>query len=305
MSNPYIMRKGVSVLNDLFDGAVVGSPPGAGQAYYAIQTTEAFYEQFLRLYQMQYMDGTFKVHTTIQAAIDATLANRGDIVYVIGEWAITTPILLNKWGTTLSGATVWDNQTGGGNSNITSTEEGTTGSTGAVINVTKAKTCIQNLVLYFNGIGDTYGIIYSSSAPSQSVVRNVCIVKNGGTTSDKGIGIHFHTVPTRSLFENIKITGAANATNTMAYGIQGGSYSSVFRDIVVSNATVGINLDTYGDLFQRIIVAKTCATGMDIYGAAADQSMMVDCRNMGNSKGTMTNMIFSGSYSTGLTELTA
>jgi hypothetical protein len=272
---------------------------GPGNVYYAIQTTEAFYDAFLSAHQVDYLDGTKAVHNTIQGAIDACLANRGDVVNVIGEWTSAVTITLNKWGTTLRGATDWNSITGGGNANITCTGAGI-----ATLTVTKAKCHIENLVLYFNGTGDTKGIEFASSAPSQAVVRNVEIVKNGGDNV-AGYGIKFTTVPTRGEFSNIKITGSSNDALKMAYGIQGGEYSCVFRDIVVSNATVGINLDTYGGLFQRIIVAATCVTGMDIYGAAAAQSMMVDCRNMGASKGTLTNMVFSGSYSTGLTELTA
>jgi hypothetical protein len=269
-----------------------------GNAYYAIQTTEAFYADFVMDYGETYTDHTYSIHNTIQAAIDACTANRGDIVYVIGEWTSAVTITLNKWGTTLKGLTDWENQTGGGNANITCTGEGI-----ATLTVTKAKCHVENLVLYFNGDGATFGINFASSAPSQTVVRNVEIVKNAGTASDAGIGMHFATVPTRSMFENIKITGPTSNSKTMAYGIEGGSYSCVFKNIQVSNATVGINLDTYGDLFDHIIIMPTCTTGLVLTGTSATQSLVVNSYDAAASAGSIT-AATSGSYSTSLTTLT-
>ena len=269
---------------------------GSGNVYYAIQATEGFYTSFYNDHHRIYTDGTSNIYNTIQAAIDATMANRGDVVYVIGEWTVTTAVILNKWGTTLRGLTDWNNQTGGGNSNITNAT-----AAGAVINVTKAKTHIENLVLYMNGTGATFGINYTGSAPSQSYVKNVHIVKNGGD-SGAGIGIHFTTIPTRAIFEDIKISGQTKNTLSMAYGIEGGSYSCVYKNIQVSNATVGINLDTYGDLFDHIIVAPTCVTGLVLTGTSADQGMIVDSYDLAASAGSISVGI-SGSYSTGLTVL--
>jgi hypothetical protein len=273
-----------------------------GNAYYAIQTTEAFYADFVADYGQTYTDHSYSIHNTIQSAIDACTANRGDIVYVVGEWTVTavaaTQINLNKWGTTLKGLTDWENMTGGGNANITCAEADV-----ATITVSKAKCHIENLVIYFNGTGDTFGINFASAAPSQAVVRNVEIVKNGGTASDKGIGMHFATVPTRSLFENIKITGPTSNSKTMAYGIEGGSYSCVYKNIQVSNATVGINLDTYGDLFDHIIIMPTCTTGLVLTGDTATQSLVVDSHDAAVSAGSIT-AATSGSYTTSLTTLT-
>ena len=269
---------------------------GSGNVYYAIQTSEAFYNTFYKEKYKKYKDGTVSIYNTIQAAIDATTANRGDIVYVIGEWTVTTAVVLNKWGTTLMGLTDWNNMTGGGNANITNAT-----AAGAVINVTKAKCHVENFVLYMNGTGDTFGINFTGSAPSQTYIKNVEIVKNGGTHA-AGIGIHFTTVPTRSMFEDIKITGSTRNALTMAYGIEGGSYSCVYKNICVSNATVGINLDTYGDLFDHIIVAPTVLTGLVLTGTDAAQGMIVDSYDMAASAGSIS-VIVSGSYSTGLTVL--
>jgi hypothetical protein len=270
---------------------------GAGREFWAIQAAEAFYQEFVDEKGL-YPDGVSKTYTTIQAAIDACVANRGDVVNVVGEWTSEVTITLNKWGTTLRGATDWNSITGGGNANITCTGAGI-----ATLTVTKAKCHVENLVLYANGTGATKGLEFASAAPSQAVVRNIEIVKNGGD-QDVTIGMHFATTPTRGEFSNIKVTGSANNANQLSVGIEGGGYSNVFRDIIVSNCNVGISMDTYGDLFQRVIVMNTCVTGMDIYGAAAAQSMIADCRNAAQNKGTLTNTIIVASYTTGLTQLT-
>jgi hypothetical protein len=153
-----------------------------GNAYYAIQTTEAFYADFVMDYGQTYTDHTYSIHNTIQSAIDAVTANRGDIVYVVGEWTVTatesTKINLNEWGTTLKGLTDWENMTGGGNANITCAEEAV-----ATVTVSKAKCHIENLVIYFNGAGEAMGIEFKTNAPSQTVIRNVEVVKNGGSNT--------------------------------------------------------------------------------------------------------------------------
>jgi hypothetical protein len=275
-------------------------PISSGHVYYAIQTTEAFYTDFYHDMAEVYTDGTHSIYNTIQEAIDACTANRGDIVYVIGEWTVTavaaTQINLNKWGTSLIGLTNWNNQTGGGNSNITCAEADV-----ATITVSKAKCHVENLVIYFNGTGEAMGIECKTNAVSQTVIRNVAIVKNGGQNTC-GTGLHFGTVPTRSMFENIKITGSA-AANSMAYGIEGGGYSNIYRNIQVSNAVVGINLDTYGDLFDHIIIMPTCTTGLVLGGTSATQSLVVNSYDAAVSAGSIT-AATSGSYSTSLTTLT-
>jgi len=279
-------------------GKVVPGGASIGNEYYACQSTDtANYAYWYGKFGTEkYDDGSTILHTTIQSAINACVANRGDVVYVIGEWTSTSTITLNKWGTSLIGLTDWNNITGGGNSNITCTGAGI-----ATLSVTKAKCHVENLVVYFNGTGDTFGINFTGSAPSQTIVRNVECVKNGGSSA-AGIGIHFATVPTRSCFEDIKITGTTKNTLSMAYGIEGGSYSCVFKNIQVSGATVGINLDTYGDVFDHIIITSTCVTGLVLTGTHAAQSIIVDSYDGGASVGSISATV-SGSYSTGLTVL--
>jgi len=267
--------------------------------YYAIQDTETYYDDFYELNYREYADGTVSIYNTIQAAIDATMANRGDQVIVVGEWAITTPILLNKWGTTLRGATDWNNEMGGGNSNITCT-----GDAVSVINVTKAKTHIENLVLYMNGTGTTKGIEYSSAAPSQSLVRNVAIIKNDGDDAE-GQGIKFTTVPTRSTFSNIFISGNTTGTKKLNQGILGASYSCLFKDITIGRTAYQAiyNVGSSNDKYEKITVLPSCSVGTEIGGVDAASSAMIDSRIMAATPG-VSSLAISQCFTTGTTAYT-
>jgi len=277
----------------------MGSGFGSGNTYYAIQTSEAFYGDFYKSHYEAYPDGTANIHNTVQGAIDATTANRGDIVFVIGEFAVTTRVILNKWGTSLIGLTTWNNRMGGGNSNITCTGVAT-----STLNITKAKTLVANLVLYQNGTGTTKGIEYSGSAPSQSVLRNICIIKNGGDDAE-GQGIKFTTVPTRSSFTNLFISGNASGSARLNQGILGASYSCNFEDIVIGRTAYQAiyNVGTSNDLYKDITILPSCSVGLEIGGVDAASSAIVNCHVMAATAGTSTAAI-STSYTTGTTAYT-
>ena len=281
-------------------GALGTSPTmGGGNVYWAIQDTEAFYAQFLLDHPGTYPDGSAKVYTTIQGAIDACTANRGDIVYVVGEWTSAVTITLNKWGTSLIGATNWNNITGGGNSNITCTGAGI-----ATLTVTKAKCHVENLVLYANGTGATKGIEFASSVPSQAIIRNVEIVKNGGDSA-AGYGICGTTVPVRACFENIKITGNSTHSLKWAVGIQSASYGCVWKNIIISDTSsqAFYNVGTSSDVFYNITCLPSCATGLQIGGTDAGSSVIQHCHVLAGIPGTST-AIISESYIAGLSAYT-
>jgi len=251
---------------------------GGGNVYYAIQATEAYYDTFVAEHQTAYEDGSVSIHNTIQDAIDATTIVRDDVVIVIGEWDITTPILLNKYGVTLMGLS-GDSQMGGKNSKITSTV-----AADSVITMSAARTAIENIMLFMNGTGLTSGIRIHGG--SQLRIRNVCIVKNDGT-DNSGYGINITAAPTWSLFENIKITGKINNTLRLQRGISGASYNCIYRNILVSNTEgQGLYIPTSGgDLFENIVLAPTVTTGLEITGTG---SMLVNCRNMAATEGVST-----------------
>ena len=73
---------------------------GAGQVYYVCQTTNALYAtDWIQSKFGAYKDGTERVHTDIQSALDVTVSNRNDYVIVMpdsSDYDITAALTLEK-----------------------------------------------------------------------------------------------------------------------------------------------------------------------------------------------------------------
>lgn len=77
-----VMRKGISTLADLKDG-LMALGLGIGNVYHVVQVANSsVYAHVQRTYAGDYTDGSTVIHTTIQSALDATVANRNDYVVV-------------------------------------------------------------------------------------------------------------------------------------------------------------------------------------------------------------------------------
>lgn len=85
-----------------FGGVPVGSfdTIGAGHVYYVCQTSNSLHEtDFIQDKIGTYSDGTNRVHTTIQSALDATVANRNDYVLVMpdsADYDLTSTLTMTK-----------------------------------------------------------------------------------------------------------------------------------------------------------------------------------------------------------------
>ena len=86
------------VLKEMIGGIDVGN---VGNVYYVIQSTKAFYADFMSKYQQRYSDGSYAVHPDtgngagIQAAIDACKGGRSDYILVgTGAYSLTTALTL-------------------------------------------------------------------------------------------------------------------------------------------------------------------------------------------------------------------
>ena len=72
------------VLKDLFDETLGRYP---GNIYYAVKSTEDYYANFYNTFYKKYQDNSVTIHNSIQAAVDAATADRGDLVLVMpGKW---------------------------------------------------------------------------------------------------------------------------------------------------------------------------------------------------------------------------
>ena len=81
------------------------NPLSTGNTYYVVQSSDGNYEEFMAKFQEYYKDGTVVVHTSITSALSATVASRGDVVYVSPNYDEnpTVDIDLNKIGVSLIG----------------------------------------------------------------------------------------------------------------------------------------------------------------------------------------------------------
>jgi len=99
MGNPFVMKKGVSGLEDL-KGGLGALGLGVGNVYYVVQAANtAVYTHMIKNYQRTYSDGSKAVQVTIQAALDATVANRNDYVIVMpdsSDYDLTVALTMTK-----------------------------------------------------------------------------------------------------------------------------------------------------------------------------------------------------------------
>jgi len=85
-----------------FGGVPVGSidTMGIGQVYYVCQTTSPLYATAaISRKQGQYNDGSMRLHTTIQSALDATVSERNDYVIVLpdnDDYDLTAALTMTK-----------------------------------------------------------------------------------------------------------------------------------------------------------------------------------------------------------------
>lgn len=82
-------------------GALLGdlTMAGAGNVYYVMQSTNTLYPAFSASHGGQHDDGSSIVHTDIQSALDATVANRNDYVIVMpdgSDYDITDTLTMSK-----------------------------------------------------------------------------------------------------------------------------------------------------------------------------------------------------------------
>ena len=78
---------------------IVGGGLTTGNVYYVIKSTETFYAAFQKDNDFEYTDRSRSVHTTIQSALDACVANRDDYVIVTpsaSDYDITAALTMSK-----------------------------------------------------------------------------------------------------------------------------------------------------------------------------------------------------------------
>ena len=268
-----------------------------GNVYYAIQTTDAAYGAFVAQHREVYLDGSVNIQNTIQAALDATVADRGDTVVIIGGWTITDTLTVDrKYGLTVTGQNPFNEFTGG-------MAEITYNGTGVAWTFSSPKSVLSDITFYMGGTMSTNTVCLDISQRvfSHGAIRNINIRKTGGTDA-QGHAIRAGS-PSSSTFEDIMITSASGNASRWQTGILAtGDDMCHYKNLWIGG-TEGFaiyNPGTKQSLYEKIFVMPSCNGGLTITGIT---SSIVNCRNMGAAAGTST-AIKSGSYLTGLVEFT-
>jgi hypothetical protein len=271
---------------------------GSGNTYYAIQATDSIYGEFYKKYFEKFDDGSVSIYNTIQGALDATVANRGDTVVIMGGWTITDTLSVDrKYGLRITGENPFGEFTGG-------PAEITYNGVGVAFTLSSPKTILSDLTFYMGGTPMTTNTVcldISQRVFSHSVIRNVNIRKTGGTDA-QGHAIRAGS-PSSSTFEDIMITSASGNANRWQTGILAtGDDLCHYKNLWIGG-TEGFaiyNPGTKQSLYEKIFVMPSCNDGLTLTGVT---SAIVDSRDMAAAEGTNT-VIKSQSFTTGTTAMT-
>jgi len=249
-------------------GKMVNVPIDAGHVYYVCQTGQSYYDEIYAQMKGTYPDDdSYILHTTIQSALDATVADRNDYVIVLpdsDDYDITAALTLTKKGVHLIAA--------GGNSS------GGYGATNAVrIHQTTAATAVMTISgqavevsgFFLKGVADTTVVEISASAHCCNIHDNfVAIATTAGSAS--AYGIHGTGESTNLLIHHNEVNiYYPTASQTVGGGIllYNGTRARINDNIICAGGwaqtmTVGISagLGTMAIIKDNVFMAPAAGT---------------------------------------------
>ena len=266
-------------------GAIIKSLPMTfGKVFFVLNSTDTYGIAEFSAQFPNDSDGVPRVYigtteTPIQAAIDACVSGRGDVVYIFGSFTITTPILVNKKGISIIGGNAKGTNTGG-NTSITSNVNAS-----AVFTVSVDDVLMSDIRMTCGtGTGTVIGIDMSDVALNNCTFRNMRIVKSGGT-DNSGIAIKAGS-PTSCTFEDILIEGASGKEWASGLLIVAGNGLLVKGLHVCGvNATGVTDAASTMSVFRELVIYSDVGVGTEITGAT---SCIINTRNFATSEGTST-----------------
>jgi hypothetical protein len=270
-----------------------------GNVYYAIQTTESYYADFVNTHKVTYSDGTVNIYNTIQGALDVCVAERGDTVVIIGGWTLTTGLSVDRiYGLRVIGVNPFGTSRGG-------QAEITYNGMGTCFTISNPKMWLSDITFYYGGATHSSAtsicLDLSGRVFSHGVIKNINIRKTAGTDA-QGVAIVTGS-PSSSVFENIQINSPAGNTNRWQTGLlQTGDDLCHYKNIEVGG-TEGYAIYNPGStrsLYEHIIAMPSCNDGLWLTGIT---SAIIDSRNMAGAAGTST-VIKSQCFLTGTNEMT-
>lgn len=309
MTKNKMMRTGVSSVMDLVDGsAALGL--GVGNVYYVIQTTNNDYTAFVRDRQFTYPDGTSAVHGTIQAALDATVAERNDYVIVMpdsDDYDITAALTMTKKSVHLIGAGGMTGYPGATNSvrvhqNTAATAcltlseqacevagifwKAMIDSNG--IDISAGAHCANvhnNFIALATTVGSAtmYGILASGESTNMTITQN--FIQNyspAGTSKTIGGGIVLANGTRALIADNLITTGGFGTTMSVGIGCSGAQIVCIKNWLIESKSgspasstfTLGISAANDTVLFENRVSMAVANIANAINGMHADCAVM-------------------------------
>jgi len=101
-----VFNRGVKVNGPLVAASILdGTSPIGGHVYWVKKSSDADYSTFVKEHQVQYENGQFSVHTTLDAALAACASGAGDVVLITPGYTetVTAVKTLNKAGVSIIG----------------------------------------------------------------------------------------------------------------------------------------------------------------------------------------------------------
>lgn len=256
---------------------VTSGPPsgfGVGNVYLVIKSTETHYDSFLADHQTVFADGSNRVQTTIQAALDATVECRNDYVMVmpaVDDYDITTQLTLTKKGVHLMSAFGGWYARGCGNSVRIH-------QTGAFPIMVISDSAIEVAGFYLKNYATKGGIIIANTSYGMNVHHNYWAMNLDGATNEPMLGPYISNstgdAGAWSTYERNFFQSQAGANATIAAIIRFNSQATGVRvvenDLLIGDtnntATVGIqNLSVKGIVSDCNFYAAQTGSGAGVF----------------------------------------
>jgi hypothetical protein len=210
-------------------GAISNPLPVAptGKIFFVLASTATYLGDFMSEFTND-KDGVPRIYTTINAAMAACVANRGDVIYVlpghVENITSATTLVCNKAGVRIQGV-------GEGTNRPTLTW---TTSAAATIPVSAANVTIDNMILTLTGVAAVTAGITPTAA---GFTLSNSTVNTASATNQAALGILTTAAANSMTIVNNRFLGTPNAGTAAAIRVVGGANLSVRNNVFLGNYT--------------------------------------------------------------------
>jgi hypothetical protein len=201
--------------------------PATGKIFFVLAASATYLGDFMSEFTTD-KDGIPRTYTTINAAMTAAVANRGDVIYVLPghteNITSATSLVCNKAGVRIQGV-------GEGNARPTLTW---TTSAAATIPVSAANVTIDNMILTLTGVASVTAGITPTAA---GFTLSNSVINTASATFQAVLGILTTAAVSNMTIVNNRFLGTPNAGTATAIRIVGGANLSVRNNVFLGNYT--------------------------------------------------------------------